>query len=114
MDYKQCLKSGQRSYLHAELIKADPDGTLRVIVDTISEVLCAVAEDVVDLCPSGAIMLVVHLIDYDGYDFVMFALRLGSGQAPGSIQKPGSTPWIPAFAGRTFPRDTFPRVLHKG
>ena len=56
--YKKCLKSGQCSYLHAELIKADPDGTPRVIVETIGEDLREAAEDAVDLCPSGAISLV--------------------------------------------------------
>jgi ferredoxin len=44
--------------LHAELIKADPDGTPRVIVEKIGEDLRAAAEDAVDLCPSGAIALV--------------------------------------------------------
>ena len=58
IDYKKCLKSGQCSYLHAELIKADPDGTPRVIVETIGDDLHANAEDAVDLCPSGAISLV--------------------------------------------------------
>jgi ferredoxin len=58
IDYQKCLKSGQCSYLHAELIKADPDGTPRVIVEKIGEDLRAAAEDVVDLCPSGAISLV--------------------------------------------------------
>lgn len=58
IDYKKCLKSGQCSYLHAELIKADPDGTPRVIVEKIGDDLRANAEDAVDLCPSGAIALV--------------------------------------------------------
>jgi ferredoxin len=57
IDYQKCLKSGQCSYLHAELIKADPDGTPRVIVEKIGEDLQAAAEDAVDLCPSGAISL---------------------------------------------------------
>jgi ferredoxin len=58
IDHQKCLKSGQCSYLHAELIKADPDGTPRVIVEKIGEDLRAAAEDAVDLCPSGAIALV--------------------------------------------------------
>lgn len=58
IDYQKCLKSGQCSYLHAELIKADPDGTPRVIVEQIGADLQAAAEDAVDLCPSGAIALV--------------------------------------------------------
>jgi ferredoxin len=58
IDYKKCLKSGQCSYLHAELIKADQDGTPRVIVDKIGDDLREAAEDAVDLCPSGAIALV--------------------------------------------------------
>jgi ferredoxin len=58
INYNKCLKSGQCSYLHAELIKADADGTPRVIVEKISDDLCANAEDAVDLCPSGAIALV--------------------------------------------------------
>jgi ferredoxin len=57
IDYNKCLKSGQCSYLHAELINADPDGTPRVIVETIGADLRANAEDAVDLCPSGAIAL---------------------------------------------------------
>lgn len=58
IDYNKCLKSGQCSYLHAELIKADADGTPSVIVEKIGEDLRADAEDAVDLCPSGAILLV--------------------------------------------------------
>jgi ferredoxin len=58
IDYKKCLKSGQCSYLHPELIKADADGTPHVIIEQIGEDLRADAEDVVDLCPSGAIALV--------------------------------------------------------
>jgi len=58
IDYQKCRKSGQCSYLHAELITSDSDGTPRVIVETISENLHEAAEDVVDLCPSGAIALV--------------------------------------------------------
>lgn len=58
IDYNKCLKSGQCSYLHAELIKADADGTPRVIVEKINDDLHADAEDAVDLCPSGAIVLV--------------------------------------------------------
>jgi ferredoxin len=55
IDYQKCRKSGQCSYLHAELIAADPDGTPRVIVETISDDLREAVEDVVDICPSGAI-----------------------------------------------------------
>lgn len=58
IDYQKCRKSGQCAYLHAELISADPDGTPRVIIDTINNDLREAAEDVVDLCPSGAIVLV--------------------------------------------------------
>ena len=58
IDYQKCRKSGQCSYLHAELIRADPNGTPRVIVEVIGETLREAAEDVVDLCPSGAIELV--------------------------------------------------------
>jgi ferredoxin len=57
IDYKKCLKSGQCSYLHSELITADADGTPRVITEQIEEPLRDAAEDVVDLCPSGAISL---------------------------------------------------------
>jgi ferredoxin len=56
--HQKCRKSGQCSYLHAELITADPDGTPRVIVETVSDDLREAAEDVVDICPSGAITLV--------------------------------------------------------
>jgi ferredoxin len=58
INYRKCRKSGQCAYLHPELISADPDGTPRVIVDTISDDLREAAEDVIDLCPSGAIVLV--------------------------------------------------------
>lgn len=58
IDYKKCLKSGQCSYLHSELITAGADGTPRVITEQIEESLRDAAEDVVDLCPSGAIALV--------------------------------------------------------
>ena len=57
INYKKCLKSGQCSYLHAELVKADPDGAPRVIVEKIGSDLREAAEDAVDLCPSGAISL---------------------------------------------------------
>ena len=57
IDYKKCLKSGQCSYLHSELITASTDGTPRVITEQIEESLRDAAEDVVDLCPSGAIAL---------------------------------------------------------
>ena len=58
VDHQKCRKSGQCSYLHPELITADADGTPRVIIETIDEASRAAAEDAVDLCPSGAIMLV--------------------------------------------------------
>jgi len=58
IDYKKCLKSGQCSYLHSELITAGADGTPRVITEQIEEPLRDAAEDAVDLCPSGAIALV--------------------------------------------------------
>jgi len=57
IDYKKCLKSGQCSYLHSELITAGADGTPRVIIEQIEEHLRDAAEDAVDLCPSGAIAL---------------------------------------------------------
>jgi ferredoxin len=57
IDYKRCLKSGQCSYLHSELITAGADGTPRVITEQIEGHLRDAAEDVVDLCPSGAISL---------------------------------------------------------
>ncbi len=58
IDYQKCRKSGQCAYLHAELITADLDGIPRVIIETVSEDLHEAAEDVVDICPSGAIALV--------------------------------------------------------
>ena len=57
IDYKKCLKSGQCSYLHSELITAGANGTPRVITEQIEEPLRDAAEDAVDLCPSGAISL---------------------------------------------------------
>jgi ferredoxin len=57
IDYKRCLKSGQCSYLHSELITAGADGTPRVITEQIEGHLRDAAEDVIDLCPSGAISL---------------------------------------------------------
>lgn len=58
INYQKCRKSGQCAYLHAELVTADPDGTPRVIIGTISDDLREAAEDLVDICPSGAIALV--------------------------------------------------------
>lgn len=58
IDYQKCRKSGQCSYLHPELITADPDGTPQVTVDAIDEMSREAAEDAVDICPSGAIRLV--------------------------------------------------------
>jgi len=57
INYQKCRKSGQCAYLHAELITADADGTPRVIVETIGKELREAAEDVADICPSGAITL---------------------------------------------------------
>lgn len=58
IDYQKCRKSGQCSYLHPELITADPDGTPRVVIEAIDGVLREAAEDAVDICPSGAILVV--------------------------------------------------------
>jgi ferredoxin len=58
IDYNKCRKTGQCSYLHPELFKADPDGSPIVLVERPEGKLREAAEEMVELCPSGAIALV--------------------------------------------------------
>ena len=58
IDYKRCRRTGQCSYLHPELFKADADGAPIILVEQPDGALLTAAEDALDLCPSGAIALV--------------------------------------------------------
>jgi ferredoxin len=58
VDHNKCRRTGQCSYLHPELFKADTDGSPIVLVEQPDEKLCEAAEEAVELCPSGAISLV--------------------------------------------------------
>jgi len=58
IDHRKCRRTGQCSYLHPELFKADEVGAPIVLVEHPSEALRAAAEEAVELCPSGAIALV--------------------------------------------------------
>jgi ferredoxin len=58
IDYNKCRKTGQCSYLHPELFKADETGAPVVLVEHPGEDLREAAEEAVELCPSGAISLV--------------------------------------------------------
>jgi ferredoxin len=58
IDYGKCRRTGQCSYLHPELFKASADGSPLVLVEYPDTELHEAAEEMVDLCPSGAIALV--------------------------------------------------------
>jgi len=58
IDYNRCRRTGQCSYLHPELFKADEVGAPVVLVERSGEDLREAAEEAVELCPSGAISLV--------------------------------------------------------
>jgi ferredoxin len=57
IDHNRCRRTGQCSYLHPELFKADTDGSPIVLVECPGEELREAAEEAVELCPSGAISL---------------------------------------------------------
>jgi ferredoxin len=58
IDYNKCRRTGQCSYLHPELFKSSEDGAPLVLVEHPDGALREAAEEMVDLCPSGAIALV--------------------------------------------------------
>ena len=58
IDYGKCRRTGQCSYLHPELFKAGEDGSPLVLVEHPDAGLREAAEEMVELCPSGAIALV--------------------------------------------------------
>jgi ferredoxin len=58
VDHNKCRRTGQCSYLHPELFKADTDGSPIVLVEQPDGKLREAAEEAVELCPSGAISLV--------------------------------------------------------
>lgn len=58
IDYTKCRRTGQCSYLHPELFKADEVGAPIVLVEHPGEDLRPAAEEAVEFCPSGAIALV--------------------------------------------------------
>jgi len=57
IDHSKCRKVGQCHYLHPELFKADKEGSPIVLVERPGKELREAAEEAVDLCPSGAIVL---------------------------------------------------------
>lgn len=58
IDYNRCRRTGQCSYLHPELFKADEVGAPLILVEHPDGGLREAAEEAVELCPSGAISLV--------------------------------------------------------
>jgi ferredoxin len=57
VNHAKCRRTGQCSYLHPELFKADEAGAPVVLVEHPGEELREAAEEAVELCPSGAIAL---------------------------------------------------------
>jgi len=66
IDHNRCRRTGQCSYLHPELFKADEDGSPIVLVEHPGEELGAAAEEAAELCPSGAIALIEDERDRQG------------------------------------------------
>ena len=58
IDHRKCRRTGQCSYLHPELFKADEVGAPIVLIEHPGEELRTAAEEAAELCPSGAIALV--------------------------------------------------------
>ena len=58
IDYRKCRRTGQCSYLHPELFKASDEGSPLVLVECPQGELREAADEMVELCPSGAIALV--------------------------------------------------------
>ena len=58
VDHNKCRRTGQCSYLHPELFKADEVGAPVVLVEHPGAEFRVAAEEAVELCPSGAISLV--------------------------------------------------------
>lgn len=58
IDYTKCRRTGQCSYLHPELFKADEVGAPIVLAERPDEKLRAAAEEAIEFCPSGAISLI--------------------------------------------------------
>ena len=57
IDHAKCRRTGQCSYLHPELFKADEVGAPIALVEHPGAELREAAEEAVELCPSGAIVL---------------------------------------------------------
>lgn len=57
VNHAKCRRTGQCSYLHPELFKADEVGAPITLVEHPGEKLREAAEEAVELCPSGAISL---------------------------------------------------------
>jgi ferredoxin len=60
INHNKCRRSGQCSYLHPELFKSGNDGVPTVLVEYPGEELREAAEEMVELCPNGAIFLVAE------------------------------------------------------
>lgn len=58
IDRKACLKSGQCTYAHPDLLREGADGYPEVLVSPVPGERMAEAEDAVEMCPAGAISLV--------------------------------------------------------
>ena len=57
IDYKKCRRAGQCSYMHPELFKVGEGGAPVILLERPDEKLREAAEEAVDLCPNGAIVL---------------------------------------------------------
>ena len=57
VNYAKCRRTGQCSYLHPELFKADEVGAPIALVEHPGADLREAAEEAVESCPSGAIVL---------------------------------------------------------
>ncbi|MBI5949111.1 MAG: ferredoxin [Chloroflexi bacterium] len=57
VDTKKCLKSGQCTYLHPDLLQEGPDGRPVVLVAEPSGAQIQEAEDAAEICPAMAIIL---------------------------------------------------------
>lgn len=64
IDSNKCRRTGQCSYLHPALFKADEVGAPIVLVEHPDGKLRAAAEEAVEFCPSGAIALIGEGSEY--------------------------------------------------
>lgn len=55
IDYNKCRRTGQCSYLHPKLFRADEAGAPIVLIERPGEGFRTAAEEAAECCPSGAI-----------------------------------------------------------